>query len=252
MRILSNSSIFWPPAAKLRRSTHWPAGSTNGRWEFVSMLFMLFTAFQPFVPSPPAHRPPNHRRTGATAVLESLLAALDDTDDNFSSWSCSEDGQSLHQCEARLRCCRLCLVPVLDSKRFPSTFQAHGLSDNRSLVPLKNLWRREHGLPPLPIPDTRKIFQVPAQKLAPLLDRLEQTPSAAVREFSRQCSIAHCHSNIGRDREARSRHPAGTIDRLKSIGRHSPHRPVFNQLAVWLRRLWKFKLGKNRSSRTNR
>src|SRR5262249_42673067 len=42
---------------------------------------------------------------------------------------------------------------------------------DRQRVVLKNVWRKANKLPPLPVPEPRKIRPVPADRLRPLLDR---------------------------------------------------------------------------------
>ena len=131
-------SSFSPIAAKSRRSKRWPMAWESGLWDFASRLCSHFTASRPSAPpGSPADKPP---REWSDAVVNLLFAALDDTDDDFQSWT-SSNGPGC----SNARVCDVAAYDLnqLDSKRFPFDVSGTWAQRNRSLVPLKNVWRKE-------------------------------------------------------------------------------------------------------------
>jgi hypothetical protein len=173
----------------------------------------------------PAAKPP---REWSDAVVNLLLAALDDTDDDFQSWT-SSNGPGC----SNARVCDVAAYDLnqLDSKRFPFDVSGTWAQRDRSLVSLKNALRKQRGLPPLPVPEVRKTVQIAADKLKPLLDRLEQAPAQQSENFPANVPLPAAIL-ISREIEKLGAGAlAGTLDRLKSLDPHSPHRPAFDRLA---------------------
>src|SRR5262249_6014192 len=57
---------------------------------------------------------------------------------------------------------------------------------NRSIVEMKNVWRKAQGHLPLPLPAPRAVPRVPDKQLQPLLDNLLRGPDADRRNVEQQ------------------------------------------------------------------
>jgi len=98
----------------------------------------------------------------AAAVEALLVTALDDTEESSSS----KDFPETRVCDAAAQ-----VLNQLHPKEYAFDRAAQLGIRNRQLVVLKNVWRSANQLPPLPVPEPRKIVPVAADKLRPLLDR---------------------------------------------------------------------------------
>jgi hypothetical protein len=117
------------------------------------------------------------------AIVDLLVASLDDTEERtgmsgtWYGWSysdpriCDVAGQMLNH---------------LDSKMYAFDVSASLARRDSNLIELKNVWRLDHGLMPLPLPVPRTISEVPETKLGPLVDRLLSAPPARRTDVERE------------------------------------------------------------------
>jgi hypothetical protein len=124
--------------------------------------------------------PENTRESpeAATAIEDLLVYALDDTGEDIgTSWF---DDRSLPS----PRVCDLAGHEL--AQRWPDRYdfnhEAPLVERNRMLVELKNVWRRDKGLAPLPLPQRPEIPSVPDEIVRPLLEHIVQSPTSKDRE----------------------------------------------------------------------
>ena len=98
----------------------------------------------------------------AAAVEALLVSALDDLEE---SGNCNDFSET--------RVCDFAadVLNHLDPKKYAFDPDAQPRARNRQLVVMKNVWRSENRLPPLPIPEPRRIPTVAVEELSPLLER---------------------------------------------------------------------------------
>jgi hypothetical protein len=97
-----------------------------------------------------------------------LVAALDDTEERRGE-SGSRNGKEYSD----PRVCDIAghVLSELYPKKYAFDLSAPLAARNRQLVIIKNVWRGENKLPPLPVPEPRKVSPIPAETLRPILDR---------------------------------------------------------------------------------
>jgi hypothetical protein len=104
--------------------------------------------------------PPKDPVKVQAAAEELLVTALDDTEEYFEASGtprvCDIAGHYLSK-----------LLP----EKYTFDYSASVTVRTRQLVVMKNVWRVAHKLPPLPMPEPKKIAAVPVETLRPLLDR---------------------------------------------------------------------------------
>lgn len=107
-----------------------------------------------------------------TAVTDLLVAALDDTEEV--GMSGTMDGKLL----ADPRICDLAAHELRQREpdRYPFDPSALLTTRDRSIVELKNVWRKAHGLALLPVPGRKTIVAIASNRVQPLLDEFLSAP----------------------------------------------------------------------------
>ncbi len=105
---------------------------------------------------------------------------------------------------------------------FPFKFEAPLEQREENRLAIINAWRKAHGLPLMPQPKYPKVAAVPADRLEPLLDRLQ----IASADETGAASAAIEQLGPGALQ--------GTLKRLKSLKDGSPQRTSLEQLALRL------------------
>jgi hypothetical protein len=129
---------------------------------------------------------PGSRRDNAKAVRGAvekvLLAALDDTEER-TGMSGSWNGKSFSD----PRICDIAghVLNQLDPKLYPFDLEVPLAKRNRSVLALKNVLRKAHGLRPLPLPGARKVVPLPEREVLPLLERYLRGKGAGRDEAER-------------------------------------------------------------------
>lgn len=98
----------------------------------------------------------------ASTVEALLIAAFDDPEESYTS----KDYPETRVCDLAAQ-----VLSQLHPKKFTFDAAAHPSSRNRQLVIMKNVWNRANNLPPLPVPELRRIPAIPMDELRPILDR---------------------------------------------------------------------------------
>ena len=110
-----------------------------------------------------------------TAIIELLVAELDDTDAVWGFSTACNNGKHVGDppiCDIAAHAMNAC-----DPQAYPFDESAPVARRNKSIVEMKNVWRKEQGLAPLPIPVAHTVTPLPKKKLQPLVDELLRSPA---------------------------------------------------------------------------
>jgi len=149
------------------------------------------------------------------AAVELLVKSLDDTEER-TGMSGTWNGKSFSD----PRICDIAgyVLNQLDPRRFPFDLAAQIEERDRSRAILRNVWRKEQGLPEVKL-ETRKIAAVPDEQLQPLLERLRKASAAEGPAASAEIEKL----GIGA--------LAGIFKRLKSLPANDPQQAALDRLA---------------------
>jgi hypothetical protein len=150
------------------------------------------------------------------AIEELLIVELDDIDE-LVGMSGTWDGKHFSDP-------RLCDVAGhILSQREPDLYSfdlgAPLPRRNRGIIEMKNVWRKRHGLAPLPLPAPKVIAPIPRQTLLPLLEALVSKPGGQPGEI--EARIERLGLGALPD----------VLDRLNKTGKDAPERGVLERLA---------------------
>lgn len=132
----------------------------------------------------PGKAPNEKNRPGLrAAVLKLLLAALDDTEERYGmsgNWN-GKDFSDPRVCDVAGH-----VLSNLDEKCYAFDLSASLAHRDRDRLLLKNVLRKEQGLPELPLPESRVVTPVADEKVAPLLTQLEAADESNQESVERE------------------------------------------------------------------